>query len=75
MGNHGAFIQWGASSKQGYLSNAPCLGQVQRQDQITLCGESGTGGLIPDAFSLGESIVLMTQCSRVGQLGAGGLIV
>ena len=55
--------------------HAPCLGQVQRQNQITLCGESGNGGLIPDALSLGESIVLMTQCSRVGQLGAGGLTV
>lgn len=41
-----------------------CLGKVQRHDhgQITLCGKSGSSGLIPDAFSLGKSIVLMNLC-------------
>lgn len=57
--------------------NTPCLGKVQRQDHglITLYGKPGFSGLIPDAFSLGRSIVLMNLCRGVGQLGANRLIV
>lgn len=63
--------------KTGLFTHTPCLGKVQRRDhgQITLCGKSGSSGLIPDAFLLCKSIVLMTLCSGVGQRGASGLIV
>lgn len=39
--------------------NTPTVGKVQLQDHglITLYGKSGFCGLIPDAFSLGRSIV------------------
>lgn len=62
---------------RGLFMNAPCLGKVRQQDRglISLYGKSGCSEVIPDAFSLGGSIVLMNLCRGAGQLGASELIV